>query len=238
MIKIPIHRHPHVSLTSAGRNRFTDWLWQTYGVRSAACSIVQRGSISIAVLNTAFSSSVRKSKCWTEPLSRPRRQPLFTAERFRSISRLSASAELSTRRAAVPLPPSGSRSWPAVGEAISAEIDGQVRCPASADLKADQTDHGQPVLSDDRTGKRAALSGTETGSLMMASGMIWQKAVVSAFPRPSNLWRYSAPAEPTPETASARSSRSAQYQTASKAVSHSTPSTCRPQTYPHALQHI
>ena len=54
--------------TLAGRNRFTDWLWQMKGARSAACSTTQRWSNSKAVLNTALSCSLRKSRCCTEPL--------------------------------------------------------------------------------------------------------------------------------------------------------------------------
>ena len=53
--------------TSAGRNTFSDCDWQMNSARSPARSISQRWSISNAVLNTAFSSSVRKSRWATEP---------------------------------------------------------------------------------------------------------------------------------------------------------------------------
>ena len=46
-----------------GKNRLIDCDWQIASERSAACSMIQRWSISKAVRNTAFSSSDRKSRC-------------------------------------------------------------------------------------------------------------------------------------------------------------------------------
>ena len=51
----------------AGRNTFRDCAWSISSERSPAKSISQRWSNSKAVLNTAFSSSLKKSRCCTEP---------------------------------------------------------------------------------------------------------------------------------------------------------------------------
>ena len=53
--------------TSAARKTWTDCDWHTKGARSAANSMIQRWSSSKAVLNTSFSSRLRKSRCRTEP---------------------------------------------------------------------------------------------------------------------------------------------------------------------------
>jgi len=48
-------------------NRFSDCAWSMKGARSPANSSSQRWSISKLVLKVAFSSVVRKSRCWTLP---------------------------------------------------------------------------------------------------------------------------------------------------------------------------
>jgi hypothetical protein len=61
-------QHVQVPLVDVGRQIEVDRLALAMnGARSAARSMIQRGSISKAVRNTAFSSSLRQSRCRTEP---------------------------------------------------------------------------------------------------------------------------------------------------------------------------
>ena len=52
---------------SAGIKTFIDCAWEIWGVRSAPSSIIQRWSISKAVLKVSFSSAVKKPRCETDP---------------------------------------------------------------------------------------------------------------------------------------------------------------------------
>src|SRR3546814_2456745 len=57
--------------------------------RSPACSMSQRWSSSKAVLNTSFSSSLRKSRCCTEPPTRVRWRSEEHTSELQSLMRIS-----------------------------------------------------------------------------------------------------------------------------------------------------